>query len=66
MEYEREWKKRELAEVSAETCQGKEAMEKLESPNRFPLSHSPGDEIYSLMGYGFQGQVQAVVAPILD
>jgi len=28
-------------------------MEKMESSNRFPLSHSPGDEISLLMGYGF-------------
>ncbi len=53
MEYEREWKKRSLAAVSGETDHGKEAMEKRESPNRFPLSHSPGDEIYSFLGYRF-------------
>jgi len=53
MEYERAWKKRSLAVVSGETCGGKEAMEKMESLNRFPLSHSPGNEIHSCMGYGF-------------
>lgn len=53
MEYEREWKKRLLLVVSGETCDDKEAMEKMESSNRFPLSHSPGDEISLLMGYGF-------------
>jgi putative transposase len=53
MEYEREWKQRTTPVVSAETCVGKEAMEKRESSNRFPLSHRPGDEIHSLMGYGF-------------
>jgi Integrase core domain len=53
MEDEREWKKRSLLVVSGETCDEKEAMEKRESSNRFPLSHRPGDEISLLMGYGF-------------
>jgi putative transposase len=53
MEYEREWKKRSLPVVSGETCGDEEAMEKMESSNRFPLSHSHGDEIHSFMGYGF-------------
>jgi putative transposase len=53
MEYEREWRTRSLAGGRGETGHGKEAREKIESPHRFPLSHSPGDEIHSLMGYGF-------------
>jgi putative transposase len=53
MEYEREWKHRPTQVVSEQTGSCKEAMEKMESPNRVPLSHSPGDEIHSLMGYGF-------------
>jgi putative transposase len=53
MEYEREWKQRTTPAVSGPTRSSEEAMEKMESPNRFPLSHSPGNEIHSFMGYGF-------------
>jgi putative transposase len=53
MEYEREWKHRATQVVSEQTGSCEEAMEKMESPNRFPLSHRPGDEIHSFMGYGF-------------
>jgi putative transposase len=52
-EYEREWKQRTTQAVSGPTRSSEEAMEKMESPNRFPLSHSPGNEIHSFMGYGF-------------
>jgi hypothetical protein len=52
-EYEREWERRTVEEASGQAPAKQEAMEKMESPNRFPLSHSPGDEIHSLMGYGF-------------
>jgi putative transposase len=53
MEYEREWKQRTTPAVSGPTRSSEEAMEKMESPNRFPLSQSPGNEIHSFMGYGF-------------
>jgi putative transposase len=53
MEYEREWKHRATQGASEQTGSREEAMEKRESSNRFPLSRSPGDEIYLLMGYGF-------------
>jgi putative transposase len=41
MEYEREWKQRATQAVREQTVGSKEAVEKMESPNRFPLSHSP-------------------------
>jgi putative transposase len=53
MEYEREWKQPATQVVSGQTESREEAMEKMESANRFPLSHSPGDEIPLFMGYGF-------------
>jgi putative transposase len=53
MEYEREWKQRAAQEASEQTGFREEAVEKMESLNRFPLSHSPGDEIHLFMGYGF-------------
>ena len=53
VEYEREWEQRTALVGKGQTGSREEAMKKMESPNRFPLSHSPGDEIYSLMGYGF-------------
>jgi putative transposase len=53
MEYEREWKRRAAQGASSPAPAKQEAVQKVESPNRFPLSHSPGDEIHSLMGYGF-------------
>jgi putative transposase len=53
MEYEQDWKQRAAQEAREQTGSREEAMEKVESPNRFPLSHSPGDEIPLLMGYGF-------------
>jgi Integrase core domain len=53
MEYEREWKQRAAQEASEQTGFREEAVEKRESLNRFPLSHSPGDEIPLFMGYGF-------------
>jgi hypothetical protein len=53
MEYEREWKHRAAQEASEQTGFCEEAVEKLESLNSFPLSHSPDDEIPLFMGYGF-------------
>jgi putative transposase len=53
MEYEREWKQRAAQEASEQTGFREEAVEKRESPNCFPLSHRPGDEIPLFMGYGF-------------
>jgi Integrase core domain len=52
-EYEREWKQRAAQVAREQTGSREEAMEKRESPNRFPLSHRPGDEISLFMGYGF-------------
>lgn len=45
MEYEQEWKKRATQGVSGQTRFSKEAMEKMESLNHFPLSHSHDDEL---------------------
>ncbi len=53
MEYEREWKQRTARETREQAGFREKAMEKRESLNRFPLSHRPGDEIHSFMGYGF-------------
>jgi putative transposase len=53
MEYEREWKCRVAQEASEQTEFREKAVEEMESLNRFPLSHSPDDGIYSFMGYGF-------------
>jgi putative transposase len=53
MEYEREWKQRAAQEAREQTGFREEAVEKMESSNRFPLSQRPGDEIHLLMGYGF-------------
>jgi len=53
VEYEREWEQRTALVGNGQTGSSEEAMEKVESPNHFPLSHSPGDEIPLFMGYGF-------------
>lgn len=41
IEYEREWKRRAAQETNGQTRSREEAVEKRESSNRFPLSHSP-------------------------
>jgi len=53
MEYERKWKQRTAQEAREQIGFREEAVEKMESSNRFPLSHRPDDEIHLLMGYGF-------------
>jgi putative transposase len=41
MEYEREWKRRAAQGASSPAPAKQEAVEKVESPNRFPLSTAP-------------------------
>jgi putative transposase len=52
MEYERDKEQRTVPVGKRQTGSREKAVEKLESSNRFPLSHRPDDEIHLLMGYG--------------
>ncbi len=57
MEYERKWKQRTTPAVSGPTRSSEEAMEKRESPNRFPLPTAPATRYIHLWDTDFKGKL---------